>query len=82
MATLRRLRPAPPAIKASDCGGKGSFCHWFHLSFYSVLPDTLLGAVRCVTTVTPLLPTAAHHASGQKFSSPWFCSRFVATAAH
>src|SRR4029453_2270479 len=65
-----------------DCGGKDSFCDWFHLSF--LLSSTQCFLIRWLAQCAayqqelPLLPTAAHHATEQKFSSPCFCSCFVA----
>jgi hypothetical protein len=61
VATLRRLHPAPPAIKASAIvKGRILFATSFIFPFYPVLPDTLLGAVRCISKETSLLPTATH----------------------
>jgi len=63
VATLRRLHPAPPAIKASAIvKGRILFATSFIFPFYSVLPDTLLGAVRCISKEN--FVTAHRHALG------------------
>lgn len=74
MATLRRLHPAPPAIKASAVVRRRIlFAIGFIFPFYSVLPDTLLGAVRCVSTGTPV--TA--HRSAPRYRAEIFYALFL-----
>jgi len=60
VTTLRRLHPAPPAIKASAIvKGRILFATGFIFPLYSMLPDTLLGAVRCIIKGTSVTHQAA-----------------------
>ena len=74
MAMPRRLHPAPPAIKASAIvEGRILFATGFIFPFYSVFPDTLVGAVRCVSTGTPV--TA--HRSAPRYRAEIFFALFL-----